>query len=153
MIVEGDHKIHGLIHPASRVLALLEKNTPVCFKAGGPSMTPSLRDGETVQVRPIRPRDIRCGTLFLYQAHGRLVLHRMIRCNRKAGYAWMTGDAALSGTEKIPLTALAGTAQWVLRDGKKLRLDNRYARWLGLARFALRPLRRLVLTHCHRTRT
>lgn len=135
------------------ITSLLAQNTPVIFRAGGPSMTPTLRDGEPVQVRPLRPEDLRRGALLLYEKNGRTVLHRMVQFNRRSGTAWMTGDAALSGTEQIPQTAFIGIAQGVLRAGKTRRLDSPLARWLGLARFALRPLRKWALTQSHRWRT
>ena len=33
---------------------LLERRTPATFRAGGPSMNPTIRDGESVRIRPLR---------------------------------------------------------------------------------------------------
>jgi hypothetical protein len=134
------------------VLSLLRDNTPVSFAAHGPSMNPTVRDGETVQVQPIRPAHLRPGAILLYPHNGRLVLHRLVRIDRGTGRCLLTGDATLSGTESVSANTVEGVAQWVQRGGKVLRLDSRRARLLGRTRFALRPLRRLAAALWRRIR-
>lgn len=131
-------------NPNVLVTNLLQEKTPVTFRAGGPSMTPTLRDGDTVQVRPLRPRDPRPGAITLYLAHGRLILHRVIRVDRKDETASIVADAALFGTQCVPLSSLTGIAHCVLKNGMQHRLDRWCDRWIGLTRYYLRPMRRAI---------
>ena len=132
------------------LLALLSQNTPVCFKAGGSSMMPTLRDGETVQVRPLRPGDLRCGAILLYQKTGDTpVLHRLVRTRSKSGSLLFTGDATLQGDDWVNPTNLLGIATGVQRAERTLSLDTRRQRMLGMLRYHVRPLRRLIWSWGH----
>ena len=127
------------------VLNLLKQNTPVCFNAGGPSMTPVIRDGDTVQVRPLKPGDLRCGAILLHLKNGRPVLHRLIRKETQTGHLFFTGDAALRGEDRMTEQDVAGIATRVLHAGRPTLLDTPVARLRGMLRYRLRPLRRLIL--------
>ncbi len=123
---------------------LLRQQTPVSFRAGGPSMNPTIRDGELVRIRPLRPGDLRPGLIALYRKNGRLVLHRVIRRNATSEKFYLVADAALSGGEWVKENQMAGIAESV-RHGKSLRrLDRAGSRMTGLVRYALRPLRRML---------
>ncbi len=126
------------------VTALLTQHTPVTFAPRGPSMTPLIRDGDIVAVRPVTMDGTRAGHILLYQRHNRLILHRMIRRNRKTGYYLLAADAALSGADHIDGTAILGVATTVTRAGRTKSLDDTRARLAGLTRYYTRPIRRLV---------
>lgn len=126
------------------IAALLEQRTPVSFRAGGPSMNPTVRDGEIVAVQPRPPGAIRRGSVVLYQIHGRLVLHRYTVNEKRTNRIFVVGDAAVDGGEWIPEADVLGIAASVCRDGKTIRLDVAGARLGGLVRFALRPVRRAL---------
>jgi signal peptidase I len=67
------------VRDVDRIVSLLEQDTPATFRASGPSMNPTIRDGEPVRVRPFQAGDLRPGALLLYRKNRRLVLHRLIR--------------------------------------------------------------------------
>ena len=124
------------------VSRLLEQDTPVGFRAGGPSMTPTLRDGDRVRVRPLASGDLRRGAICLYRKNGRLVLHRLVRKNEMLFFC---GDAALEGLEAVDSGDVLGIATMVERAGKSVALDTPFARRRGLLRYRLRPLRRRLI--------
>ena len=126
------------------IAALLRQRTPVSFRAGGPSMHPTVRDGEVVAVRPRPPGAIRRGSVVLYQIHGRLVLHRYTFNDNRTNRLFTVGDAAVDGGEWIPEADVLGLAAGVCRNGKTIRLDTAGRRLAGLVRFALRPGRRAL---------
>ena len=70
---------------------LLERRTPATFRAGGPSMNPTIRDGESVRIRPLRAGDPLPGAVALYRKHDRLILHRLLR---RALSHWRPADHA-----------------------------------------------------------
>lgn len=124
---------------------LLRRRTPATFRAGGPSMNPTIRDGESVRIRPLRAGDPRPGAVALYRRHDRLVLHRLLRRDPATGAFLAAADAAAAGGEWIAEADLLGIAEWVRRAGRVRRLDSPLARRTGLLRHALRPLRRALL--------
>ena len=121
---------------------LLEGGTPVRFQAGGPSMSPTIRDGEAVSVRPVRPGDLRPGALLLFRQHNRLALHRLVK---KQDGLFFCGDAALSGLERAVPEEVLGTAVAVHRAGAAIELNTVRQRRAGMLRYRLRPLRRLLI--------
>lgn len=134
---------------ASEIVAgLLEQNTPVRFQACGPSMHPTIRDGETVQVVPVDGWPPAPGGIYLCRIHDRLVLHRLAR--RKGDCFVFRGDASLRGDDRAGREQIIGRAVSVRRGTRELRLDTPLARWKGRVRMALRPLRRLLFGWIHR---
>lgn len=124
------------------VAALLHQRTGISFRAGGPSMNPTIRDGDVVAVQPAHANAIRRGSVVLYENHGRLVLHRCLYRDRQTHRMFAVGDAAVQGGDWIPAADVLGAAESARRGNRIRRLDTRRARWAGLLRFALRPLRR-----------
>jgi hypothetical protein len=130
---------------------LMRQRTPVVFRAGGPSMNPTIRDGESVRIRPLLAGDLRPGVVLLYRKNDRLVLHRMIRRKPNAGDMYVVADAALAGGDWVAAADILGMAEWVQRGERIRRLDSAAGRIAGWIRHALRPLRRALhrfrLTH------
>jgi signal peptidase I len=126
------------------IAALLQQRTPISFIAGGPSMNPTIRDGESVFIKPLPTGAILLGGVILYRIYGRLTVHRCTFNNKRTNRIYTVGDAAVKGGDWIPAADILGVAESVRRDGRIHRLDTRRARWAGLLRFALRPLRRLA---------
>lgn len=127
------------------ISALLQQHTPISFKAFGPSMHPTIRDGESVVVQPLPSGAIHRGNVILYQIHGRLTLHRYVFNEKRTNRAFTVGDAAVAGGDWVSAADILGVANSVRRNGRVRRLDTRCARWAGLLRFALRPLRRVAV--------
>jgi hypothetical protein len=151
--------LYYLFHPESVVImaetqkiiaSLLQQRTPVSFTALGPSMHPTIRNGESVFVRPLAAGTIPCGSVILYKIYGRITTHRCIFNEARTNRVFTVGDAAVKGGDWIPTGDILGVAESVRRNGHSHRLDTRLARWSGLARYALRPLRR-ALWHFRQT--
>lgn len=121
---------------------LLRQRTPVVFQAGGPSMNPTIRDGDSVRIRPLEPGDPRGGAILLFRKNDRLVLHRAVRRDRRTGHVYAVADAATEGGEWVAPVDLLGAAEWRRRGERLRRLDGATSRMAGWLRHALRPLRR-----------
>lgn len=68
----------------------LKRGETVTFRPHGHSMTPYIRDGEEVTVRPYRPNDIlKRGMIVLARVHGNMYLHFVRETN---------GDRVLIGS-------------------------------------------------------
>ena len=128
------------------IAELLNRRMSATFRAGGPSMNPTIRAGESVRIRPVRAGDLRPGAVLLYRKNDRLVLHRRIRRAPATGAFYAAADAATAGGEWVAEEDVLGAAEWVRRGDRIRRLDGRSARMAGLLRYALRPLRR-ALSH------
>lgn len=127
------------------IAGLLSRRTPVSFRAGGPSMNPAIRDGETVHVRPLQAGDPRPGAVVLHRKTARLVLHRLVRRDPRTGACFIAADAALAGGDQVPAADILGVAEWVRRGERIRRLDGPASRMAGRIRHALRPLRRALM--------
>ena len=126
------------------IAALLRQHTPVSFRAGGASMNPTIRDGESVFIRPFSEGAIPLGSVILYIIYGRITVHRCIFNEKRTNRVYTVGDAAVEGGDWVPVSDILGVAESVCRNGKTRRLDTRRARWAGMLRYALRPLRRAL---------
>jgi hypothetical protein len=128
------------------VASLLRRDTPVRFKAHGPSMNPTLRDGDLVQVIPPQIRRLRRGAIVLFQQHGRLTLHRLIGfAGSRPSRLLVCGDASVAGYETTAREHILGIAVWVKQGGRQRDLFGPSARLRGLLRYYARPLRRFLI--------
>jgi hypothetical protein len=123
--------------------SLLRQQTPVAFHAHGPSMHPTIRDGECIRVLPRSIAPLNTGCVILYRIHGRMAAHRAIQRNKRMDQWLVAADAALLGGDWIPAADILGVAESVVRNGREVPLDTRRARWAGLLRYHTRPLQRL----------
>jgi signal peptidase I len=123
---------------------LLRQQTPVAFQAHGPSMNPTIRDGDRIRVLPLSVATLKTGCIVLYRIHGRITVHRLLINKKRTNRIFTAADAALRSGDWIPIADILGVAQAVIHDGREVRLDTRRARWTGLLRFYARPLRRLA---------
>ena len=134
--------------------SLLHQQTAVTFQVHGPSMNPTIRDGDRLRVRPLNPEPPPRGSIVLYRYGGRLVVHRLLAREKQTGRCLLAADAALEGDAWIPAGDILGLAESVCHGKKSRRLDNTAARLAGLLRHALRPVRRAFyncrqMSHAH----
>ena len=127
------------------IAALLQQRTPISFVAGGPSMNPTIRDGESVFIKPLSAGVLPHGSVILYRNYGRIKVHRCTFNNKRINRVFTVGDAAVAGGDWIPAADILGVVESVQRDGRIRRLDTRRARWAGLLRFYARPLRQMAV--------
>ena len=128
------------------VETLLRSDTPVRFQALGPSMNPTIQNGETVSIKPLANCTLHLGSIVLYKTCGRFALHRIAINKKRTNRLFMAGDAACTGGEWVDLENILGLAEWVCRDGKICRLDTPHSRWMGQLRFVMRPFRLTLLS-------
>jgi signal peptidase I len=87
---------------------LLAMGATARFTVTGGSMRPFLRSGETVELRTVRPSDIRRGDIVLCRRPGEqgrgLLLHRVVAIRRRAGLPSLIqtqGDALWAPDEPV----------------------------------------------------
>jgi hypothetical protein len=107
---------------------LLSSGVAVRFQAFGNSMRPTIRDGEEIDVAPIRGISLRPGDIAMYATFdGREVCHRFLR-QRRDGKLVFRGDAAWAEEDLVEPSRVLGIALAVQRNGKRRRLRGRAAR-------------------------
>ena len=67
--------------------SVLQAGVSLQFQARGSSMTPAIRDGDTLLITPIRAHDLWVGQIVLCQTeNNRYVVHRIVRrCRQPEG--------------------------------------------------------------------
>lgn len=105
--------------------AVLAQGKPFRFRAGGLSMSPFIKDGDVVTVRPLGRRPPRTGDIaaFLYPGTSRVAVHRIVR--EKSGRFSLKGDNIPDIDGSLPLGRILGTVSRVERDGAKVSLGGR----------------------------
>jgi len=115
---------------------LLGAGTAVRFEAHGGSMSPLVRDGDVLTVRPADPGSIRLGDLVLVtDEHGCPLVHRVVR--RAAGpegiRLTVQGDQVSRPHGVIPATRVYGRVTAIKRAGRRIDVNRPSLRALGLA--------------------
>jgi uncharacterized repeat protein (TIGR01451 family) len=115
----GDRMINdGVINdrPQSKLFAelareLLAGGSRIRFQARGASMSPAIRDGEIVHVRPAVPWELRRGDLVLIKVEGRLCLHRLVVADVKRDVFITRGDCGLQDDPAVSREEVLGVAE------------------------------------------
>lgn len=104
--------------------AVLAAGRPLRFRAGGLSMSPFIKDGDVLTVRPLEGKAPRTGDVvaFIHPATGRAAVHRIVREN--AGLFSLKGDNAPLADGAVPLERILGTVCRVERGGRDVRLGR-----------------------------
>ncbi|HTX66343.1 MAG TPA: S24/S26 family peptidase [Opitutaceae bacterium] len=127
---------------------LLREGIEVRFEVGGHSMTPLVRPGDIVTVRP-RPGDRPpVGAVLLLDAGGRLLLHRHV--GWAGGRIVPRGDNTAAADAAVALEHVLGVVTRVERRGRRVRAglgpEGKLIAWMsrrGLLRSAARLRERL----------
>lgn len=114
---------------------LLRKGTSVRFQAGGSSMHPLVRDGDTLLITPCQADRVRLGEIVLCSAEpDRVLVHRVIR--RRAGVAsalyFIQGDQSPTPDGWIDQERIHGCLEAVEREGRRISMNGAAARVMGL---------------------
>lgn len=89
---------------------LLRRGYGVRFQASGSSMHPTIKDGETITIAPIRAEEIRRGDIVLYQTERKLIAHRVvkiIKSHSKISFI-LCGDSAIQCDKPITAQQILG---------------------------------------------
>ena len=129
--------------------AVLDRGAPFRFQASGFSMSPFIRDGDTITIAPT-PGRLRFGDVaaFVNLCNDRLTVHRVVHVDRR-GYL-MRGDNAPGPDGYVPHADILGRVIRVERGGRGVRFG------LGLERVVIAFLSRRgwlmpLLVHVLRT--
>ena len=131
--------------------AVLSKGASFRFQARGSSMSPFIKDGDTVTLSPPRDGSARLGDLVAFapsKSH-RLVLHRVVRAGED--YVLTKGDNSHPDRDFDPPIRqgdILGRVTHVERDGKKIRLGRGPERAL-IAFLSSRGLLVPLIAHLH----
>lgn len=117
--------------------AVLEKGKPFRFRARGPSMTPFIRDGDTLTIAPLGGCPPRLGEVVAFSHLAdkgeSLVVHRVVGRQPK-GFV-IQGDGNGCTPEIIPSGSILGRVVKVERNGHCIRLglglERRLIAWLS----------------------
>jgi hypothetical protein len=104
------------------------------FAVEGQSMTPLLREGDSVLVSHGR-EGVQRGSVVLFRQKGKLVAHRVLRITRDSEGSTLTtkGDSLRSIDAPVPADNIVGRVVAIKRQERKLRLDSpcwRFTGWL-----------------------
>lgn len=136
---------------ATQILA--ERNV-LRFRAHGGSMYPFVRDGDVLQVEPVRLSSVRVGDVVLFQdAEDRLTVHRVIGIRRDRNRVALVtkGDSSCRPDSPVYPEQILGRLTSVSREGKTLYMSggwravaNRLWAWLSPFSAQLHRLPRVV---------
>ncbi|MFZ0956220.1 MAG: S24 family peptidase, partial [Candidatus Sulfotelmatobacter sp.] len=90
---------------------LLAGGSGIRFQARGASMSPAIRDGEIVHVRPAVTGDLRNGDLVLIKVEGRLCLHRLVVADAERDVFITRGDCGLQDDPAVSGEEVLGVAE------------------------------------------
>jgi hypothetical protein len=127
--------------------AVLERGEPFWFEAPGFSMSPFIRDGDTITVAPLAGAPPGRGDVvaFLRPGSGKLVVHRVV--GRRGGLFLVRGDNGGDEIDLAPAADILGRVTGVQRGGLPVRLGLGPERRLIAAlsrRGLLQPVLRLL---------
>lgn len=121
---------------------ILKRGSRLSFRASGASMSPFIKDGDTVVMAPVRD-GVNVGDVVLVTARaGRLLLHRVVK-KRKGGVV-TRGDASINDDGCISWENIIGKVISVKGKGYNFHLKSpfkymisRFASIRGLRRYSL----------------
>ena len=105
--------------------SLIDAGLSVRFRAGGASMSPSIRDGEYVIVAPIDAARVSVGDVVFCQMRRGPIAHRVCAIDSRPHNERqfiLYGDASLDGDLPVAAQQLRGRVVGVERDGERLSL-------------------------------
>ena len=112
MSYDKDMQNKAAAHFKEMAMAVLREGAQLSFRAGGKSMSPFIRDNETVIIEPLA-RTPRIGDVILFDCQGQqLILHRIIKII-KDGYV-TRGDATCHYDRTVPHYAVLGRAVHII---------------------------------------
>jgi hypothetical protein len=98
---------------------LLSQGIPVRFKASGVSMSPFIKNGDTVVVFPFQKTSPSIGQVvaFVHPVSQSLMVHRVLSRTREQYH--LKGDNSFERDGLVPRTNILGYVKKVIRNGKE----------------------------------
>jgi len=118
----------------ARIAESLEKRGRVSLCVHGTSMLPWVRPGDIAMIRKTNEETLSCGHVVLFRRNHSLFVHRIV--NKKgpleATQIFVKGDAHPTSDGLMEQGELLGRVVWLFRDGRRIDLEARGQRALGL---------------------
>ena len=100
--------------------ALLDDGLTVRFEAGGRSMLPTIRDGDTLVVEPVDPASISRGDVIVVGGPWSVRAHRVVgESDRSSGTFILRGDALQAPDAPVSPERILGRVAGVERNGRQ----------------------------------
>jgi signal peptidase I len=121
---------------------LLRQGKSARFRAGGLSMSPSVKDGDYITVSPVAPETLSVGDIVYYLIDNTPIVHRIIRFANDNGKktAVIHGDSCYGDPDIVPLQDILGKVLLLERHGKMKKLDTIWNSVLGRIIAAVSPV-------------
>jgi len=127
---------------ASIAHGVLGRGRALRFKAKGGSMSPYIRNGDVVEVVPVKGK-INLGDVVLYRSYyGNPVVHRVIQ--RRKESIITKGDSLPSSDQPVLSTQVLGRVVSVEKNGWRMRLDTPPGRLLNILLATISPFSFLI---------
>jgi len=127
---------------ASIAQQVLGRGRILRFKAKGGSMSPFIRNGDVVEVVPVKGR-INLGDIILYHSScGSPVIHRVIQRNKESIIT--KGDSVPSSDQPVLSRQVLGRVVSIEKNGWCIRLDRPMVRLLNILLALISPFSFLI---------
>ena len=118
----------------ARIAELLETRGRVSLCVYGASMMPWVRPGDIAMIRTVGAETLRCGHVVLFRRNNSLFVHRIVEKKGPldAAQILVKGDAHPTSDGLMEQGELLGRVVWLYRNGRRIDLEARGQRVLGL---------------------
>ena len=121
---------------------VLARGRVLRFRAKGGSMSPFIRNGDVVQVLPVKER-INFGDVVFYRSScGDPVVHRVIQTNKESIIT--KGDSVLCSDRPVLSKHVLGQVVSVEKNGWRIRLDRPMGKLLNILFATISPFSFLI---------
>jgi len=127
---------------ASITEEVLGRGRAVRFRANGGSMSPFIRNGDIVEVVPVKGK-IDIGDVVLYRSsYGNPVVHRVIQRGKESIIT--KGDSSFSSDQPLLSKQVLGRVAVVEKNGWHIRLDRPMVRLINILLATISPFSLLI---------
>jgi signal peptidase len=128
---------------------LLKSGQSVRFQAPGRSMTPTIREDETITIEPVSASTVRKGDIILYNNETGVIAHRVVRIRKKDASLQphsfiLRGDASITDDKPVAPGQVLGKVVSVERGGRSIALCGMKAKTKRMTRLMASRLKRLL---------
>ncbi len=131
---------------------LLKSGQSVRFQAPGRSMTPTIREDETITINPVSASTVRKGDIILYSNKTGVIAHRVVRIQKKDASLQphsfiLRGDASITDDKPVAPGQVLGKVVSVERGGRSVALCGMKAKAKRKVRLLASRLKRILKNH------
>jgi len=131
---------------------LLKSGQSVRFQAPGRSMTPTIREDETITINPVSASSVRKGDIILYNNKTGVIAHRVVRIEKsdaslEPNLFILRGDASITYDKPVTPGQVLGKVVSVERGGRSIALCGIKAKTKRAVRLIASRLKRKLKKH------